>query len=133
MNDTKMIFDAMNDSFWHIRLNAISLFDKVKNKLATQGLNRIKEIALTDSKPQVRVEAISYLKSIPASEATDLFKQIIEKDKSYLVISNALQALMEVNPDEALKVARNLEKDNNKNRNSKNNSKNYGLISQTFR
>jgi aminopeptidase N len=111
----KMIFDAMNDSFWHIRLNAISLFDKVKNKLATQGLNRIKEIALTDSKPQVRVEAISYLKSIPASEATDLFKQIIEKDKSYLVISNALQALMEVNPDEALKVARNLEKDNNKN------------------
>jgi HEAT repeat protein len=61
------------------------------------------------------VEAINYLKSLPVSEATALFKKIIENDKSYLVISSALQALMEVNPDDALSVARNLEKDNNKN------------------
>ena len=110
-----MIFDALNDTFWDIRLNAISLFDNAKNKLAVQGLNRIKEIALNDTKPQVRVGAITYLKTLPAAEATDLFKKIIENDKSYLVISSALQALMEVNPDDAIGIARNLEKDNNKN------------------
>ena len=111
----KMIFDALNDTFWDIRLNAISLFDNAKNKLAVQGLNRIKEIALNDTKPQVRVGAITYLKTLPAAEATNLFKKIIENDKSYLVISSALQALMEVNPDDAIGIARNLEKDNNKN------------------
>jgi aminopeptidase N len=111
----KMIFDAMNDSFWNIRLNAISLFDKVKNQLSEQGLNRIKEIAINDAKPQVRAEAINYLKILPESEAVVLFKKIIEKDQSYLVIATALQALMEVNSDEALAIARKLEKDNNKN------------------
>ena len=111
----KMVFDAMNDTFWDIRLNAISLFEIVKNKLTDQGLNRIKDMAVNDAKPQVRVAAINYLKTLPASEATVLLKKIIENDKSFLVISSALQALMEVNPDDALATARNLEKDNNKN------------------
>ncbi len=113
----KLVFDALNDSFWDIRLNAISLFENVKNKLTDQGLSRIKELALNDTKSQVRVGAIEYLKTLPAEEATTLLKKIIEKDQSYLVISSALQALMEVNPDEAIVIARNLEKDNNKNTN----------------
>jgi aminopeptidase N len=111
----KMVFDALKDSFWDIRLNAISLFSNVKNQLSEQGLNRIKEIALSDVKPQVRAEAINYLKILPQSEAITLFKNIIEKDQSYLVISTALSVLMEINPDEAIVIARNLEKENNKN------------------
>ena len=109
----KLVFDALNDPFWDIRLNAISLFGIVKNKLSEQGLTRIKDILINDAKPQVRVEAINYLKTLPESEATELFKKVIEKDQSYLVISSALQVLMEINPDEAMKVARNLEKENN--------------------
>jgi len=111
----KMVFDAMNDSFWDIRMTAISLFDVVKNKLSEQGMNRIKDLALTDAKPQVRVGAINFLKALPTAEATTIFKKIIENDKSYMVISSALQALMEVNPNEAIGIARNLEKENNKN------------------
>lgn len=109
----KMIFDALNDPFWDIRINAISLFGDVKNKLTEQGLNRIKDLAINDSKSQVRVAAIEYLsKTMSMDDATALLKKTMESDKSFLVISSALSALTEINPDEALTVARKLEKDN---------------------
>ena len=111
----KMIFDAINDPFWDIRITAINLFDIAKNKLSEQGLNRIKDLAFNDAKSQVRVAALAYLKSLPKDEATATFKKAIDNDKSYLVISSALSFLAEVNPDEALVYARKLEKENNKN------------------
>ncbi len=109
----KMIFDALNDSFWDTRITAINLFVDVKNKLAEQGLNRIKDMAVNDPKSQVRVAALEYLsKNLKAEEANTVLRKAIETDKSFLVISSALSALTEINPDEALTVARKLEKDN---------------------
>jgi aminopeptidase N len=108
-----MIFDALNDPFWDMRINAISLFGDVKNKLAEQGLNRIKEMAINDPKSQVRVAALEYLsKNLSAEEAKTILRKAIESDKSFLVISSALTALTEINPDEALTDARKLEKEN---------------------
>ena len=109
---SKLMYDAMNDPFWAIRLAAVDNYAKVNEKLEEKYLLKIKEIAQNDVKSQTRSTAVNSLSSLSKEDATVFLKEVLAKEKSFLVISSALQALMVTNPDEALTLARNMEKEN---------------------
>ena len=109
----KLLFDALKDPFWNIRILALPSIENEKNDLGIETLARIKEIAKSDPKSQVRAAALKSLSSLPKEEATELLKAAISTDQSYTVISSALAILTEINPEEALIVARNLMKEGN--------------------
>ena len=109
---SKLMYDAMNDPFWAIRLAAVDNYAKVNEKLEDKYLLKIKEIAQNDVKSQTRSTAVNSLSSLSKEDATVFLKEVLAKEKSFLVISSALQALMVTNPDEALTLARNMEKEN---------------------
>lgn len=114
---SKLMFDAMSDPFWAVRMVAIENYAKVNEKLEDKYLLKIKEIAFKDVKSQTRSMAVSSLGLLNKEEATVFLKEILAKEKSFVVISNALRALMTANPDEAITIARNMEKDNIKSTN----------------
>lgn len=109
----KMIFDALNDPFWNIRVLAIEAYNKVKNELDNQATIQIKKLAREDPKPQVRSAALTYLASLPKEEASELMKFVLINEKSYNVISTALVTLKKINPESALISARDLQKEEN--------------------
>jgi len=114
---SKLMYDAMNDPFWAIRQSAVENYAKVNEKLEEKYLLKIKEIAQNDVKSQTRSAAVNSLSSLSKEEATVFLKEVLVKEKSFLVISSILQALMIANPDEALVMARNMEKENVKSTN----------------
>ena len=109
----KMIFDALNDPFWNIRVLAIEAYNKVKNELDNQATIQIKKLAREDPKPQVRSASLTYLASLPKEEASELMKFVLINEKSYNVISTALVTLKKINPESALISARDLQKEEN--------------------
>ena len=110
----KLLFDALKDPFWNIRILALPSIENVKSDLETQTLTRIKELAKSDPKSQVRAAALKTLCALEDSVvATELLKTAISTDQSYAVISAALTLLTEINPEEALLVARKLMKEEN--------------------
>ncbi|MCX6196904.1 MAG: HEAT repeat domain-containing protein, partial [Flavobacteriia bacterium] len=110
----KLLFDALKDPFWNIRILALPSIENVKNDLGIETLSRIKELAKSDPKSQVRAAALKTLCALVDSvAATELLKAAISTDQSYAVISAALAILTEINPEEALIVARNLMKEGN--------------------
>ncbi len=114
----KLQMDALSDAFWNIRSEAIKLYAKSKDEVSAEVMKKIKDIALNDPKSQVRAAALDFLKKLPADEATTLYKDMIAKDQSYLVVGSALASLAEINQEEALKIAREQEKANSKNMNT---------------
>jgi aminopeptidase N len=114
---SKLMYDAMNDPFWAIRQTAVENYAKINEKLEEKYLLKIKEIAQNDVKSQTRSTAVNSLGSLSKEDATVFLKGVLAKEKSTLVISSALQALMAANPDEALTFARNMEKENIKSTN----------------
>jgi len=113
----KLMYDAMNDPFWGIRSVAVENYAKISDKMDAKFALKIKEIAQNDVKSQTRSAAISVLSKLPNDEATDFMKSILAKEKSFLVIASALGVIMKTNPDEALIIARNMEKENIKSTN----------------
>jgi aminopeptidase N len=106
----KLILDALNDSFWNIRLTAIQLSDKLSDGVKKSGIDRIKLMVVNDEKSQVREAAIQFLtKNVEPEIAQLICKERIEKDSSYLVIGAGLVFLGQINPQEALIYARKLE------------------------
>ena len=110
----KLLFDALKDPFWNIRILALPSIENIKNDLGIETLARIRELAKSDPKSQVRAAALKTLCAFEDSvETTELLKATISTDQSYTVISLALTLLTEINPEEALIVARKLMKDEN--------------------
>ena len=109
----KLIFDALNDPFWNIRILALQSYEKVKIEVGTPTLDRIKELAKSDPKSQVRAVALKSLSVLPKGEATELLKSAISTDQSYEVIAIAIGILTEINPEGALITARELIKEEN--------------------
>jgi len=106
----QLILDALEDPFWNIRLTAIQLADKLSDGAKKEGIEKIKRILINDSKSQVREGAIQFLtKNIEPLKAESLCIERIEKDSSYLVVSAGLVFLGQINPEEALLKAKNLE------------------------
>lgn len=110
---TSIIIKALNDKFWHLRIEAI---DALKNIQAGYE-KEIKEIlvglAQNDKKSIVRALSIEYLyTNYKDADLEVLYKNGL-KDKSYYVFSSSLSAIGKTNPKEAMTIAKEYESEKN--------------------
>lgn len=108
----KLIFDALKDPFWNIRVIAIEQAGMLKDDYKTRGIELIKSMALSDSNSAVRSSAITFLsEQLAANEFENLMLEIIAKDQSYTVLGNALSLLSTSNVKLAMVEAKKLEQE----------------------
>lgn len=81
--------EALGDSFWAIRQEAVNAFSDYKGEDATGVVNSIAEISKNDEKSLVRADALAALASIDADKYTPAFVSGIQ-DPSYAVVGAAL-------------------------------------------
>lgn len=109
-NAKAIVKEAINDKFWAIRNIAIKAFalrddPSVADKLAG--------VAVTDAHSHVRASAVSKLAATRDQKYIPTFKQILEREQAYPVISSAMTSLYKISPDEGLAAAKRLENDEN--------------------
>lgn len=111
---TNTIFKALNDKYWNIRVLAIkSSKDLAKGARKDELKNTLISLAKKDEKSAVRAAAFSALaKNYADSSLVDVYKEGL-KDRSYTVMGEALSAISAKNPKEAMKIAGELEKEEN--------------------
>jgi len=108
--ESRMILDAMKDSFWNIRLAAVrNSVDLAKEK--EPGLRPMLESLCADSKSHVRAAALKSLATNYYDEHTDSLLAAALKDSSYTVIQTAFSQLAEKNESRARELAPTLEKE----------------------
>lgn len=89
-----ILSDALNDSFWAIREEALMIFEKDTTDFFSFNEENIKSIALSDPNPLVRAAAISVLASKERSNYVEIFKSSLN-DSSYSVVGQALYAYLQ--------------------------------------
>lgn len=121
----KMVLDALNDDFWKIRTMAIDKSANLSMENKTKALQMIKNLAVNDSKSQVRAAALTFLSAnLTGDELTALLTKAIDTDQSYLVINSALKGFSKADPEKAMAAAKKLE--------SETSSKMIGGIAQIY-
>ena len=101
---------ALNDKHWSFRMRALAQIDPSKDG---NLMNTVFELAQNDSRSDVRSRAMNLLGESGDKKYVSTFKNAIDNEKPYNVISSALLALNDVDSDEALRYAKNLEKEDN--------------------
>lgn len=98
---------ALKDEFWSIRLMALETLSEkeLTDELATQ----LRTLALEDPHSAVRSEAIYQLGLAADPQFPKIAKEVFEKEPSYLVIGETLEALSYIDQEEALELAKELE------------------------
>ena len=106
-----LLSDALDDPFWNIRIEAASIAYQLGCSGNTDISNKMIKLAKNDSVSKVRAEMIQMLDKSGEGEATlmALFKEAINNDPSSNVRSSAFQALVDLNPSQALTEARLME------------------------
>jgi aminopeptidase N len=108
----KLILDALDDTFWDIRVLAIEKASSLKDEQLNKAIDKIKQLALNDKKSDVRAEALDFLlKKLSSIDFEDICISVIKKDSSYMVISNALLGLNKINPSLAVEKTKAFEND----------------------
>lgn len=102
----KLMEDALEDDFWAIRGIAVANIDESAGEAAVA---RLKEMAATDPRSQVRVAAFEKLMSLEDAGAIEQAKTAIQYDSAYNVIGAALQYLSINDGEAALEYAKKLE------------------------
>jgi len=120
----KMYMDALNDSFWATRKEAMEYGQKNLSKSKDAFLNKVKEIASKDSKSDVRAAAVVVLGEMEIEEPIAYFKGLMEKEQSYRVLGAILETVAELDTKQALEMARKMEKDKVKSM--------YGTIAEIY-
>lgn len=109
---SRIVMEALKDSFWDIRSTAIDKIGKMNSDTKTTAVARLKQMAGTDSVSSVRVAAITALSGLlSAPELEQLCTEMLQKDQSYSVMSAALAQLSKVNNKAALEACKKLEKE----------------------
>jgi len=106
-----LLSDALDDPFWNIRIEAASIAYQLGCSDNDDIANKMLNLAKNDSISKVRAEMILMLDKSGEEEATllTLFKQMVSNDPSSNVRSSAFQALVDLNPSQALSEARLME------------------------
>ncbi len=108
----KLVLDALNDPFWNIRLEGIKKTSILKNEFKQKGKDKIYDLIQNDKKSKVRSAALKQAKRFfTEEELKKIYIGCIHNDKSYMVISSALKNLGAIDPDEAMQVAKELERE----------------------
>lgn len=107
-----MILEALNDPFWHIRAEACNRVSKLKDANRDVGIAKLRQMASSDPKSSVRKSALKKLEQILSdNEVEPILTNAIKNDSSYSVVTGALMNLAKFNPNKAVELAGNLEKE----------------------
>lgn len=104
------IKSALNDKFWAIREEAIQ---NLMIKDDPSVLDKVSTLAQNDTRSTVRAAALSKLAAAKDSKWATTYRNVLEKEQAYPVISAAMQALYKVDPDGATQAAKRFENDEN--------------------
>lgn len=104
---------ALNDTFWNIRVLAISNMEELQSKRADKSFQILQKLAAKDPKSDVRATAIFALGDyFPDKVPTALLQEKLQ-DPSYIVVASALSILYEKDEDVGLLAAEVLEDTDN--------------------
>ncbi len=110
----ELFLNAMEDPFYGIRLEALRNIDHKAGYDKNQVKKLVLQLASKDDNTTVRSEAIDELLANKWLDDEALLMKWVN-DRSYRVSSSALMALSEINEDEAIKIAKTLEDEDNVN------------------
>jgi aminopeptidase N len=105
------LVDALNDKFWHLRIDAIQNLDL--KELTSGRKKEIKELliqlAKTDKRAVVRASAIYFLSGeYKEDDLQEIYKNALN-DSAYSVLGAGLSAIAKANPEEGVKLAKQFE------------------------
>lgn len=100
-----LVMRAMEDSFWAIRQKAIGLLFEYKGSKQGEVIRRLKDFAVHDSASVVRAEAIQILGTIEGYNHEKFLESLLN-DRSYFVVSVALESYLKNNPSKARAIAK---------------------------
>ncbi|MDX1447293.1 M1 family aminopeptidase, partial [Lishizhenia sp.] len=101
-----IVVEALNDPFWAVRYEALTMVGKLNKDQRKKALNLIAELALKDSKPQVKQRALHVLRyKEKKSKLQALCVQLLKEDASWMVKGEALSVLGGLQPKLALEWA----------------------------
>ncbi len=108
----KVLLEAMQDSSWIVRREAISMIRLDNETTKGEAIRILKEIAENDKKSQVRAMAVTKLRGLRDKAFLPIFEKGIQ-DPSFLVKNISLLGLSDLNDEATLKAAMQLDKSNN--------------------
>ncbi|MEL6637843.1 MAG: M1 family metallopeptidase [Bacteroidota bacterium] len=101
---------ALQDSFWALRELALAELAGSEDPTVLQTISQLAE---KDERSDVRATALAFLGATERVQYADLFKRAIKNDPSYPGMAAALISLVQVAPEEALSIAKDLESEKN--------------------
>lgn len=104
-----VVLEALSDPFWGVRLKAVEATNAAWASKAEALKAQLSDMAISDASAPVRAAAIKSLANHFESPALVPLYRTALKDSSYSVLSEALNALGQVNATEALAIAKALE------------------------
>lgn len=108
-----VIFDALQDKFWNIRVLAIKNAIEIKDRFNDSLKATLIQMSENDQNTKVRVEAIRFLRKNYAKDSLLTVYQGAAEDLSYAVVTEGLGAISDINPQKAMELANTLEKEKN--------------------
>ena len=107
----KVLIAALHDKYYRLQIKAINALDMSNDAIHNAALPVLASLAQTDVNTLVRAAAITVLGNLKASGNMDIFKQALNS-QSYAIQGAALTAIGQLDPAEALKLAKGFESDN---------------------
>jgi aminopeptidase N len=101
--------EALEDSFWTVRQIAVNAFQEYPDPQPELLVNKLRELAKSDSKSLVRADAITVLSSFPNDAIfLPLYMEAL-KDSSYAVAGAGLTAYLQIEHPDRVKIAEQFE------------------------
>jgi len=110
--EARLMFDALNDSFWNIRATSVKNVATLAKADKARVQPKLISLSQQDEKPQVRAAALKALaKQYPADSLMTVYEKGMT-DSSYLVMTTAFKIICELDEAKGLALAKKLEQEN---------------------
>jgi aminopeptidase N len=107
----KVLIAALRDKYYGLRIKAINALHMTNDDVHNAALPVLTSLAQTDDNTLVRAAAISTLGKLKMAGNMDIFKQALTS-QSYAIQGAALNGINQLDPKQALSLAKGFEKDN---------------------
>ena len=107
----KIIIAALKDKYYGLRIKAIRALNMRSDEIHNAALPILTSLAQSDENTLVRAAALNTLAKLKVQGNMDMFKQAL-KSESYAIQGAALTGIDQLDPAQALQLAKTLESDN---------------------
>ncbi len=107
----KVILAALKDKYYGLQLKAIGALNMKNDDIHNAALPTLTALAQSDPNTLVRAAALNSLARLKMAGNMELFKQAL-RSESYAVQAAALTGISQLDPAQALQIAKGFEKDN---------------------